>query len=137
MQKIQKEKVYLKRLDKEVVLDFFTMADDEYYAEKYGEQRMQQALEKMEGDILLDIFWRQLSNDSKRLISATRVFSWDGFEEKPMEFSDPVEKLKHIVSGADELIAIWMAIITTKRKSLPEVVENVKKKVKEEGSSQK
>ena len=137
MSKPTKEKVFIKRLDREVVLEFFTLADDALLNDKYGIEKVQKALEEMDADILLDVFWNQLSNDGKRIIANAKVSQWDGLVETQLEFDDPVKKLKHIISGADELLAIWSAIISTKRKSIPEINDNVKKKVMGEESLQK
>jgi hypothetical protein len=129
MQKVVKEKIFLKKLNREIMLEFFTIADDEYLMDTFGEDRIQEALTKFEAEVILSIFWRQINDEGKRAISSCKIVQWEGLEEKEVQFTDPVEKLKYIISGADELMAIWSAIIATKRKSLPEPSENAKKKV--------
>ena len=129
MNRPQKEKVYLKTLGQDLVLNFFTMADDQWIIDTFGEQAAQEGLEKYNPEIVLSIFWNQLSNEAKRKIASVKVVSWDGLIEKELSFDEPWQKLKHIVSGADELLAIWVAIIETKRKSQPDLMENIKKKV--------
>jgi len=131
MQKVTREKVHLKKLGRDVTLEFFTIADDEYLIDKFGEDSIQNALMKFNAEIVLAIFWRQISDEGKRSISSCKIVQWEGLEEKEIQFNEPVEKLKYIVSGADELMAIWAAIIATKRKSMPEPQENAKKKVTE------
>lgn len=131
MNKIQKEKVYLKKIDKEMVLDFFTLADDQWIIDTFGEDRMQKAFLDFDADLILALFWNQLTSDSKRIISQVKIVKWEGLKEEAIEFAEPVEKLKNIISGSDELMAIWSGIIATKRKSIPEPEENTKKKVME------
>jgi hypothetical protein len=131
MQKVVKEKVFLKKLNREVMLEFFTIADDEYLIDAFGEEKIQNALMKFDAEIVLAIFWRQINDEGKRAISSCKIIQWEGLEEKEIQFSDPVEKLKYIISGSDELMNIWSAIIATKRKSMPEPQENAKKKVTE------
>jgi hypothetical protein len=137
MTRPQKEKVFIKKLDREVMLEFFTLADDAYLNDKYGMDKVQKALEELDAEIVLDIFWNQLSNDGKKLVASSKISQWDGLTETSLDFNDPVKKLKHIISGADELLAIWIAIISTKKKSIPQIDENVKKKVMGGESSQK
>ena len=137
MTRPQKEKVFIKKLDREVMLEFFTLADDAYLNDKYGMDKVQKALEELDAEIVLDIFWNQLSNDGKKLVANSKISQWDGLTETSLDFNDPVKKLKHIISGADELLAIWIAIISTKKKSIPQIDENVKKKVMGGESSQK
>jgi hypothetical protein len=137
MTRPQKEKVFIKKLDREVVLEFFTLADDAYLNDKYGMDKIQKALEELDPEIVLDIFWNQLSNEGKKAVASAKISQWNGLVETSLEFDDPVKKLKHIISGADELLAIWIAIISTKKKSIPQIDENVKKKVMGGESSQK
>jgi len=138
MNKTPKEKVYLKKIDKEVTLDFFSLNDDQWVADHIGEEAAQEAFTTFKNEtIILKMFWNQLTSESKRIIASVKITRWEGLEEKELSFSEPDEKLQHIVSGADELIAIWNAVISTKRKSMPQAVENLKKKVMEEESSQK
>jgi hypothetical protein len=129
MIKATKEKVYLKKIDKEVILDFFTLSDDQWVIDTFGEERTEKAFMEFDPEVILSMFWNQLSNDSKKVISQIKIFKWEGLKEVIIDFTDPVEKLKNIVSGADELMAIWAGIISTKRKSIPSVDENLKKKV--------
>ena len=136
MSRPQKEKVYLKTLNTELALNFFTMADDQWIIDTFGEQRAQEGLEKYDPEVVLSIFWRQLCDDAKRRIASAKIVEWDGLVEKELSFDQPWQKLKHIVSGADELMSIWVAIISTKRKSQPEAMENLKKKVTEVAHSQ-
>ena len=125
---ITKEKVFLKKLNKEVVLDFFTIADDEYLMNHHGEEAVKEALTKFKPEVILDIFWLALSKEDKRTIRYISITSFNGLNESKIEFTDHIHKLKHIISGADELLAIWNAIIQTRAKSIPELKENEKKK---------
>lgn len=134
MQKITREKVFIKKLGRDLYLDFFTIADDNWMSERYGAEKLGDALTNFDADIVLSVFWRALDSESKRLVVNTKIVEWEGMSERPLEFEDPAEKLKHIVSGASELLAIWSAIIETKRKSMPSQVDNEKKKMTEEKS---
>jgi hypothetical protein len=124
-----KEKVFIKKLGKELILDFFTISDDNWMMDKYGQEKLQKALTEFEPDIVLDLFWRVMDDDSKRIIAKLRLVEWDGLEEKELKIDDPIERLKRVVSGADELFNIWAAILAVKKKSMPELDENIKKKV--------
>lgn len=132
MLQIKKEKVFIKKLNTELGLDFFTLAVDSWMLSKYSEDQLQKALSEFDSEIILDLFWKLLDDESKRKVAKVKVIEWEGMEEKELLFDEPTDKLKHLISGADELMKIWMALVNTKKKSIPDVDENAKKKVTEE-----
>jgi hypothetical protein len=126
--KPEKKKVYLKKISEEVTIGFFTLADDEALIDKYGAKKIEEGLTKFDVEMVLWIFWNQLTSESKRIVSNVKVTEWRGLEEKEISFVDPIEKLKHIISGSDELLAIYNAVIETKNISISVEEDNTKKK---------
>jgi len=136
MIKVQREKVYLSRLDKEVFLNPISIADDEWMAEKWDTETLGKAFTEVNVDILFEIFWRILDVEAKRMIAKVAIIEFDNLTEKaPLDFENPVDKLKKIISGGKEIFAVMMAIYETRRKSNPDPVDNQKKSLKEELSS--
>lgn len=139
--KPKRESVYIARLDKELRLNFITLADDEWIADRYSEEEIHAAFTKPDHEnaiVLLTLFWRCLDDDSKRLVRDVKLvkFDDDGKEEVIEEAHQP-SRMKYLISGEDELLAIMSAWVKTRRKSSPEILENAKKKMKVEQSSQK
>lgn len=128
MERIKREKIYLKKINQEVVLDFFTIEIDQYLDDTYGAEKIHQALMNYDDEVILNIFWLLLNDQSKRVIADVKVVEWRDMKEHEVTFTNPVEKLKRIISGTDELIMIWTAIIETHSKSMAGT-EDVKKKV--------
>lgn len=123
-----KEKVYLAVLGKEVTLNYITLADDDWLEASFGPSTIQQAFETVDMKIILQILWRLLDSDSKRLIREKKLTSWDDFEEIEINFSSPSEKLFHIVQGAEEVAAVMTAIYKTRVNSMPEARPDLEKK---------
>lgn len=133
--KLQREKVHLARLGREVFLNPISIADDEWMGEQWDTATMQDAFTNVNVDILFAIFWRLLDDEGKRLVAKATIIEWDGLKEKQLEIEDPVLKLKKIVAGGKEILEIMKAIFETRRKSNPEPAKNEKKSLKEGSSS--
>jgi len=133
--KLQREKVFLSRLQREVFLNPITISDDEWMGEQWDTATMQAAFVDVNVDILFAIFWRILDDEGKRLVAKASIIEWDGLKEKQVEIDDPVLKLKKIVAGGKEILDIMKAIFETRRKSNPEPAKNEKKSLKGESSS--
>lgn len=136
MIKLSREKVYLAKLGKEVFLNPISIADDEWISEQWDTEALSKAFTQVDVSVIFGIFWRLLDDDAKRLIVKVKLTQWEGTEEAELVLADPVEKLKHIISGAKEIVEIMKAIVETRRKSNPEVVATQKKSLKEEPLSQ-
>jgi hypothetical protein len=128
--KVNRTSVFFKTLNKNLFVNFITLADEEWINERYPNDTLLSALQSGDSSVVLDIFWRLLDNDSKKLVSSAKLIVWDGMEEKILETKNPAEKLKHLVSGADEIKAILEAIFKTKENSNPEVVATSDEKKK-------
>lgn len=134
--KLQREKVHLSRLGKDVFVNPISIADDEWMGEQWDPATLQAAFTDVNVDILFAIFWRILDDEGKRLIAKASIVNWDGLREVPVEpTDDPVQKLKQVVSGGKEIIEIMTAIYETRRKSNPEPAKNEKKSLKAGSSS--
>lgn len=131
----KKESVKISKLGKELYLNPFTIADEEWMLGRWSEEEIERGFREGSVPMFLTFLWRFLDDDSKRLVRDCKVTIWDGMNEKAMDFSDPAEKLKHIVSGEKEVRAIIDAIIETRLKALPDQVENEKKKLRADLSS--
>jgi hypothetical protein len=128
MQKPQRERVYLSKLDKELVLNFITLADDKDIYDRWGEDANKMFI-NVHVDMVLWLFWQLMDGESKKLISLVVIEDWtDSLDAKVLEFTSPIEKLKRIISGQRELFVIWTAILNTRKKSDPEIDENAVKK---------
>lgn len=132
--KPQKEKVFLAQLNREVVLNFITLRDDEWMLEKFGEEKLSSAFSgsTFDLDVVLAIFYRVLNKEDKESILKVKVVEEN--PENPMElleikFDDPVKKIRAIISGQREITEIMQALVSTRIKSNPAVVEMLKKKL--------
>lgn len=131
-----KEKVYLAQMQREVTLNFITMRDDEWMANKYGVEKLTTAFvgETLDIDVIFGIFFRVLTKEDKEAIIKIKVYEdadGDEMSLKEVEFTDPVSKLKAIISGQKEITDIIIALTQTRMKSNPAVVEQLKKKALE------
>lgn len=140
-EKPKRESVYIARLEKELRLNFITLADDEWIADRFSDEEIHAAFTKPDHEnaiVILTLFWRCLDDDSKRLVRDVKLVKFDdnGNEEVIDESHQPT-RMKYLISGEDELLAIMSAWVKTRRKSSPEILENAKKKMKVEQSSQK
>lgn len=127
MNRPQRERVYLAKLDKEVTLNFITLADDKYIFDTWGDSA-DKLYRTMNVDMVLALFWRLLSGESKAMLSKVIVEDWTGLEPKTLTFEEPISKLKHLVSSTRELFVIWNAINECRKKSDPEILDNDLKK---------
>lgn len=125
-----KEKVFLSQLQREVTLNFITLRDDEWMADKFGIEKLSTAFtgEKLDIDVILGIFFRVLTKEDKEAIIKVKIFDESGLELKEIIFDDAVEKMKAIISGQKEITDIIIALTQTRIKSNPAVVEHIKKK---------
>lgn len=133
-----KEKVYLAQMQREVVLNFITMRDDEWMADKYGVEKLSSAFvgETLDIDVIFGIFFRVLTKEDKEAILKVKVYEDHEMTVREVEFTDPVQKLKAIISGQKEITDIILALTHTRMKSNPAVVEALKKKAIENQNSE-
>lgn len=125
--KPSRPKLTLKNLgNREVFLNFITIADENWIQEKYPDKTWEESFAKNEVEPTLDIFWRLMDDQSKRLIASIKFTEWKGNEEVALDLHDPVERLKRVISGADEVFSIVTAILLSKNQSLPPPVEKKK-----------
>lgn len=122
--------VRLKNLGKDLYLNFITIEDEDYFTEKYPNDSLLEKLKDGDVNCVLDFFWRLLDNDAKRIIRDVKLVKWDGMQEVVVTTDNPIEKLRLIVSGADEITAMMSAIFGIREKSLPEPKVNQKKNLK-------
>lgn len=125
----KKESVKIRKIGKDLFLNPFTIADEEWMLGRWSEEEINKGFIEGNVPMFLAFFWQFLDDDSKRLVRDCKIMIWDNMVEKQMDFSDPAEKLKHIVSGENEVRAIIDAIVKTRLSSLPDQVENEKKKM--------
>ncbi len=110
-------------------MNFITISDEEWIREQFGNT----LAEKMMGgdvDAVLGLFWRILDNEGKKIVATTKIRIFEGLEEKEFITDEPIEKLKRIISGEDEITAIMHGIFDSRAKSNPEPVEIEKKSPK-------
>ena len=132
MQKPQREKVYISKLDKDLTLNFISLSNDKDIFDKWGEDANLMFVQ-VHIEMVLWVFWMLLDDESKKTVANVEIEDWtDSLSPKILEFSCPIEKLKRIISGQRELFVIWSAIMSTRKKSDPELVENEQKKKMEE-----
>ena len=125
--KPSRPKVTLKNLgNREVILNFITIADENWIEERYPDKTWERSFEKNQVEPTLDIFWRLLDDHSKRLIASIKFTEWVGTTETDIQVEDPVERLKRVISGADEVLSVVSAILISKSMSLPPPVEKKK-----------
>jgi hypothetical protein len=108
-------------------LNFITIEDEDYFNEKYPGNALIERMKEGDVNAVLDIFWRLLDNDSKRIIRDVKLFRWEGMNEVVVATDNPIEKLRLIISGADEITAIMEAIFGVRTKSNPDPVDAQKK----------
>lgn len=122
--------VYIKNLNKTVFVNFISIADEEWIAEEYPDGSLDKRFRSGDIDAVLNVFWRLLDDEAKRMIINARIKHWNGMNEVEYKTDDPVKKLKQIISGEDEIIGIIGAIGDSKIQSLPDPKGNEKKKPK-------
>ena len=129
--KISRSQVTLKNINKPLFLNFLTIEDEIWVQERFPSGFLQE-MQNGNVEAVLDLFWRLLDNDSKRLIRDCKIVKWDGLKEIEIAFDDPVQKLKSIVGGGkdQELTDIVNAIFETKEKSNPDSVATEKKNLR-------
>lgn len=120
-------KISLKNLgNKELILNFVTIADENWIQERYPDKAWEESFTKNEVEPTLDIFWRLLTDESKRLVCSVKFTEWVGTKETEVIVDDPVERLKRVISGADEVLSVVACILSSKNQSLPPQVEKKK-----------
>jgi hypothetical protein len=122
--------VFLKNVGKNLFLNFITIEDEDHFNEQFPGNTLLEKIQEGDVNAVLSIFWRLLDNDGKRLIRDAKLVRWEGMEEKTVTTDDPIEKLRLIVSGGDEITAMMEAIFGVRAKSSPEPKLNEKKKLK-------
>jgi hypothetical protein len=119
--------VHFKNIKQPMYLNFITIEDEDYFNEKYPGNALIERMKEGDVNAVLDIFWRLLDNDSKRIIRDVKLFRWEGMNEVVVATDNPIEKLRLIISGADEITAIMEAIFGVRTKSNPDPVDAQKK----------
>lgn len=130
LNKPQRPSVFMKNIGKSLFLNFITIEDEDFFNEQFPGNSLGEKIQAGDVNAVLTIFWRLLDNEGKRLIRDARLVRWEGMEEKIVTTNDPIEKLRLIVSGADEMTAMMEAIFGVKLKSAPEPKLNQKKNPK-------
>ena len=130
-----REKVFLKRLNKEVTLNFITIEDEEWLAEQWSTEELNRLWSQGDLNVILTVFWRFLDDDSKRLVAGVKLVRWEGAKEVVVKTTDPVEILKSVISGADEAKAIVQAMYGMRVKSNEQTEAVEKKSLKAAGAS--
>lgn len=129
-----RESVFLSKLNQKIHINKLSMADEERVEEKVGLDKLNQAFQlkdsKNDFSVILAVLWEMLDTEDKRKIAKVKPIRFDGLVEIPIEITDPVEMLKAIISGADELEAIVLGMMRTFIMSRPDISENAKKKLK-------
>ncbi len=120
--------MFLKNVGKPLFLNFITIEDEDFFNERFPGNALMEALQAGDVNCVLEIFWRLLDNDGKRLIRDAKLVRWEGMKEVIVATDDPIEKLRLIVSGGDEITAMMEAIWGVKFKSNPEPKLTEKKK---------
>ena len=131
MQRPVKEKVFLASINREVLVGFISLRDDDWMQDKFGKEKILAAFgaEGFDLNVILWIFWRLMDVESKEFILKQKAVQDDeNGIPRVVDVADPVERLKGIVSGASEVAAIIAAIYKMRFKSNPSADENVKKK---------
>jgi hypothetical protein len=139
--RVEREKVFLSRLNKEVFFDLMTLGTERKIQEEVGLENINKALTLSDPDtanesvlIILKTAWILLDINSKKDILKVKFTDIDSDgNETDIKFSKPEERFLQLVSGR-ELIAITMAIVKLSQKSMPLITETDKKKVTEEES---
>lgn len=119
--------VTFKNIKNPMYLNFITIEDEDYFNEKYPGNALIERMKEGDVNAVLDIFWRLLDNESKRVIRDVKLFRWEGMNEVVVATDNPIEKLRLIISGADEITAIMEAIFGVRTKSNPDPVDSQKK----------
>jgi len=122
--------VFLKNVGKNLFLNFITIEDEDFFNEQFPGNSLLERISSGDVNVVLSIFWRLLDNEGKRLIRDAKLVRWEGMREVIVATEDPVEKLRLIVSGGDEITAMMEAIFGVRAKSSPEPKLNEKKKSK-------
>lgn len=130
MERPTREKVFINHLNKEVVLNFITLRDDEWMKERFSEDTLTKAFtaDGFNLDVIFSFFWRMLSVEDKKMMLAAKIYEESGMEVRELTFEDPIKKLYCIISGQGEISAIIAAIVNTRVKSNPVIAESLKKK---------
>jgi len=133
-----KEKVYLSQLQREVTLNFITIRDDEWMSNKFGPEKLAKCMtgEGLDIDVIFSIFFRVLTKEDKESILKVKIHDEVDGQLKEIEFNEPHEKLKAIVSGQKEITDIIIALTQSRIKSNPVIYEEIKKKALEKSLNQ-
>lgn len=126
--KVTRSSVLFKNVGKPIFLNFQTIEDEEWIRDRYPEGLMKEISEQ-NVDAILEVFWRLMDNDGKRLIRDAKIVRWEGLQEVQMDFADHVAKLKAIVGGGkdEEMTTIIKALFETQQKSDVDHVATEKK----------
>lgn len=142
MEKMKRESFVLNKLNlpngttRPIFLNSFSIEDDTWKSERFTEEQLKDALYLKNVDVFLQLLWRSMDDDAKRLIASAKLVVWNGLIEAPLEVQEPEQKLKHVIGSSKELINALKALIATLRNSAPDETFNEEKKSPAVGSSQ-
>jgi hypothetical protein len=133
--KVEREKIFCKRLNKNLFLNFITLNDEQWISEQFGAEEVAKAFEPetLNENIILNLAWRLFDDEAKRAIRDCKIIEWEGLKETEILFTDPILKLRHVLSGADEIVQLLFAFGDITKKSRPDKVIQEKKKQLETG----
>ncbi len=126
---VERASQFIKKLNSKIVLNFVSIADDEWMTDTYGADRIRDGLsiKNLDYDVLFGVIWRLMDDESKRKIANFKVSEWDGLVEKPIVIADPILKIKHVIGGMDEIFGLLAALGETRVKSNNNPLDNEKK----------
>lgn len=116
-----------------MTVNFVTIADEEWINENYPDNQIYKDFESGNVATLFALFWRLMDDESKKIVAQCKLKKWEGLIQTDIETDDPVEKLKYLISGADEILAILKAVFKTNELSQP-IPEDTEKKSQKEAS---
>lgn len=118
-------KVELARFPEPVVIRPPTIADEMYFKNEIGAEKLQEVFTKLE-DIptLLRIVYRLFDIKTKKLVANAEVFDIDDEGNEVKLEAKPYEKLAYLISGQQEVAKILTAFIEARGLSLPEKKTN-------------
>lgn len=130
--KPKRPSVYLKKISREVFLNFVSIDDEVWIEEHCAHEKIREQLESQNMSLLMVLFWRIMDDESKRYIRDAKLVTWEGAVETELP-SDPYVRLKAII-GADEMMLIFNAYLTSRMMSNPDPVATQKKSLKADES---
>lgn len=120
---------YSSKLKREIFLNAYSLADDEWRSEQWPNEESTKRLLKMDMAVFVPMLWRALDLEIRRLITNLKIYDEKDGKEAEVEFNTPSDRLKYILLGKDEILEAWAALLLALKSSEPDALENVKKKL--------